>query len=45
MDEDMSPRFSALASSTGIVGVEGGKLAQGCGVGAPGRRRLFRRER
>jgi hypothetical protein len=45
MDEDMSPRFFALASLTGRVGVEGGKLGWGCGVGAHGQRRLFRREK
>jgi hypothetical protein len=45
MDEDMSPRFFALASSIVRAGVGGGKLERGLSVGAHGRRRLFRRER
>jgi hypothetical protein len=45
MDEDMSPRFFALASSTGRVRVERGKLERRCRMGAHGWRRLFRRER
>ena len=45
MDEDMSPRFSALASSTGRARVERGKLERGGRMGAHGWRRLFRRER
>jgi hypothetical protein len=45
MDEDMSPRFFALATSIVRAGIGGGKLEGGPSVGAHGRGRLFRRER